>query len=764
MKFLSTRNADLRISGRQAIVKGISDDGGLFVPEYFPVFDIGENLDLSYTKMAQKILALYLTDFDKDDLLELIEKSYSTFEDEIVKIAYQKDYYLELYHGRTSAFKDFALCLLPNLLAYAKKSLGIKDKTLILTATSGDTGKAALEGFYNTEDIDILVLYPTEGVSDIQKLQMDSTDSLNSKVIAIEGNFDDAQSAVKKIFNDENIKADLKEKNTYLSSANSINIGRLLPQVVYYFYSYADLVNKNEIKCGDKVSFCIPTGNFGDILAGFYAKEMGLPVGKLIIASNDNNVLTDFFITGTYDANRELIKTISPSMDILVSSNLERLIFHKSSDKVVREKMEDLRNKGSFSFDGDFPEFMAGFANKKETEEAIKKVYEDEGYLIDPHTSVAKAVVDKLGLGKTMILSTASPYKFAASVLRALGENPSDDEFENIKTLYEKNGVKIPSEIRKLRGKKIIHKTKIKKDQIAKEVLKFAGRGKRIAVHATSANLGPGFDALGLALGLYNTCEFRPSNDKEIFEENLKENLIYQAYKYSFDFYKEKLVPVVFDLEADIPVSRGLGSSAACIVMGIMAAFDIMGRDFDKKEILKIATAIEGHPDNVAPAIFGGAVVSILEDDQFYLEKIAISDKFKFLALIPDFRLSTKKAREVLPDTYPKADAIFNISRVAMLVLALGSGDENNLKIALQDKIHQPYRFKLIPEIGKIEEIIRDSRTLAYYLSGAGSTIMLVLKADDDSSEKEIRENLGKLSKTYDLKALEIDKKGAFII
>lgn len=764
MKFLSTRNANLRISGRQAIVKGIADDGGLFVPEYFPVFDIGENLDLSYTKMAQKILSLYLTDFDSDDLLELIEKSYSTFEDEIVKIAYQKDYYLELYHGRTSAFKDFALCLLPNLLAYAKKSLGIKDKTLILTATSGDTGKAALEGFYNTDDIDILVLYPTEGVSDIQKLQMDSTDSLNSKVIAIEGNFDDAQSAVKKIFNDEDIKAELKEKNTYLSSANSINIGRLLPQVVYYFYAYADLVNKNAIKCGDKVSFCVPTGNFGDILAGFYAKEMGLPVGKLIIASNDNNVLTDFFTSGTYDANRELIKTISPSMDILVSSNLERLIFHKSSDQVVREKMEDLRNKGSFSFEGDFSEFLSGFANKKETEEAIKKVYEDEGYLIDPHTSVAKAVVDKLGLGKTMILSTASPYKFAASVLRALGENPSDDEFENIRTLYEKTGVKIPREIRKLKGKKIIHKTKIKKDKIAAEVLKFAGRSKRIAVPATSANLGPCFDALGLSLGLYNTCEFRPTNDKEIFEENLRGNLIYQAYKYAFDFYKEKPVPITFDLEADIPVSRGLGSSAACIVMGIMAAFDIMGRDFDKKEILKIATAIEGHPDNVAPAIFGGAVVSILEDDDVYLEKIGISDKFKFLALIPDFRLSTKEAREVLPETYLKADAVFNISRVAMLVLALESGDPANLKVALQDKIHQPYRFGLIPEIEKIEKIIEDSKALAYYLSGAGSTIMVVLEGEDQTSEKELREKIEKLENSYDLKALEIDKKGAFII
>lgn len=764
MKFLSTRDSKLRISGREAVVKGISDDGGLFVPEYFPKFDIGENLDLSYTKMAHKILSLYFTDFDSDELLKLIEKSYSSFEDEIVKIAYQKDYYLELYHGRTSAFKDFALCLLPNLLAYAKKSLGIKEKTLILTATSGDTGKAALEGFYNTEDIDILVLYPTEGVSDIQKLQMDSTGSLNSKVIAIEGNFDDAQRAVKEIFNDEKIKDQLKEKNTYLSSANSINIGRLLPQIVYYFYSYASLVNENAIKCGDKISFCVPTGNFGDILAGFYAKQMGLPVDKLIIASNDNNVLTEFFTTGTYNANRELIKTISPSMDILVSSNLERLIFHKSSDQVVREKMEDLRKKGSFDFNGDFSEFLAGFADKKETEKSIKKVYEDEGYLIDPHTSVAKAVVEKLGLGKTMILSTASPYKFAASVLRALGENPKDDEFENINTLYEKTGAKIPREIRKLKGKKIIHKTKIKKEQIAGEVLKFAGRGKRIVVPATSANMGPGFDALGLALGLYNTCEFVKSNDKDKFEQDLKENLIYQAYKYAFDFYGQKPVPITFDLEVDIPISRGLGSSAACIVIGILAAFDIMGRDFDKKEILKIATSLEGHPDNVAPAIFGGAVVSILEDEEVFLEKIAISDKFKFLALIPDFRLSTKEAREVLPETYQKKDAIFNISRVAMLVLALESGNEANLKIALQDKIHQPYRLGLIPEIEKIEQIISKSHALGYYLSGAGSTIMLVLKRDDEISEKEIREKLGKLSNVYELKALEIDKNGAFII
>lgn len=764
MKFLSTRNSNLKISGREAIVKGISDDGGLFVPESFPHFDIMDNLDLSYTDLAHKILSLYLTDFDKDDLLKIIEKSYASFEDEIAKVSYQKDFYLELYHGRTSAFKDFALCLLPNLLAYAKKSLGIKDRTLILTATSGDTGKAALEGFYNTEDIDILVLYPTEGVSSIQKAQMDTTASLNSKVISIDGNFDDAQSAVKKIFNDREIKEELKKENIYLSSANSINIGRLLPQIVYYFYSYADLVKNKKISEGEKISFCVPTGNFGDILAGYYAKEMGLPVDKLVIASNDNNVLTDFFTTGTYDANRDLVKTISPSMDILVSSNLERLIFHKSSDDLVREKMDDLRDKGLFEFKGDFSEFLCGFASEDETKKTIKKVFEEENYLIDPHTGVAKNIVDKLGLEKTVILSTASPYKFSSTVLEALGENLSDDEFENINILHEKTGVKIPSEIKKLKNKKILHKTKILKNEIEEEVLKFADRGKRISVPATSANLGPGFDVLGLALDLANTCEFKLTKDKNEFENNLKTNLIYKAYKYAFDFYNEEALPVDFDLDTNIPLSRGLGSSASCIVMGILAAFDVMKKDFDKKEILKIATKMEGHPDNVAPAIFGNAVASILKDDQVFVEKFEISNNFKFLAIIPDFKLPTKEARDALAETYSREDVVFNLSRLSMVILSLMSGHEDNLKVALDDRVHEPYRLKLIPEINEIEKIIDESEALGHYLSGAGSTIMLVLKNDDKTSEDEIKNKLNKLSHSYEVIGLDIDKKGAFLI
>ena len=763
MKFLSTRNSNLKISSRVAIINGIAEDGGLFIPESFPSFNIMENLDLSYTELAHKILSLYLTDFNSDDLLKIIEKSYESFEDGIAKVSYKKDFYLELYHGRTSAFKDFALCLLPNLLSYAKKSLGINEKTLILTATSGDTGKAALEGFYNTEDIDILVLYPTEGVSSIQKAQMDTTGSLNSKVISIDGNFDDAQTGVKKIFNDEEVKEKLKRQNINLSSANSINIGRLIPQIVYYFYAYADLVNNKKISVGEKISFCVPTGNFGDILAGYYAKEMGLPIDKLVIASNENNVLTEFFETGTYDANRELVKTISPSMDILISSNLERLLYHKSCDKVVREKMEDLKNEGVFEFDGDFDEFLCGYTTEEETKKTISKVFKEEGYLMDPHTGVAKNIVDKLGLQNTVILSTASPYKFSSSVLEALGEEVSHDEFENINLLHKITGVKIPSEIKKLMDKKIIHNTKISKDEIEREVLKFANRGKRISVPATSANLGPGFDALGLAVDLANTCEFKITERAENFEKNVKENLIYSSYEYVFDFYKEEVIPIEIDLCTNIPLSRGLGSSAACIVMGVFMAFSVMKRDFEKKEILKIATKIEGHPDNVTPAIYGGANVSILKDDVF-VERFEISNKFKFLAIIPEFELSTRDAREALPKEYCKEDVVFNISRVSMLILSLISGDDDNLKASLEDKIHEPYRYKLIPEIEEIEKIIKESNAIGHYLSGAGSTIMLILKSEDETTESEIRKKLECLSNSYKVMPIEIDKRGAFLI
>ncbi|WP_019138676.1 homoserine kinase, partial [Peptoniphilus timonensis] len=300
--------------------------------------------------------------------------------------------------------------------------------------------------------------------------------------------------------------------------------------------------------------------------------------------------------------------------------------------------------------------------------------------------------------------------------------------------------------------------------EIEEEVLKFASRGKRISVPASSANLGPGFDALGLALGLYNTCEFKKTSDKDLFEKNLKDNLIYKAYKYAFDFYEKEIIPVEFDVNTNIFLSRGLGSSAACIVMGIMAAFSVMDKEFDKKEILKIATEIEGHPDNVSPAIFGNASAAILKKQEVFVEKFEISNNFKFLAIIPDFKLPTKLAREALPQTYTKEDAVFNISRVSMLILSLISGNEENLKTALEDKIHEPYRLKLIPEIDEIEKIIADSPAIGHYLSGAGSTIMVILKSSDRKSEKLIKSKLEKLSASYKVMPVEIDKRGAFLI
>ena len=323
--------------------------------------------------------------------------------------------------------------------------------------------------------------------------------------------------------------------------------------------------------------------------------------------------------------------------------------------------------------------------------------------------------------------------------------------------------VRLPLKMNMIPLQKII-KEELNEDWSYEEVLKFASRGKRISVPATSANLGPGFDTLGLALKLYNTCEFKISEDKDEFEKNLRDNLIYKAYKYAFDFYKKDLVPAEFDLDTNIPLSRGLGSSAACIVMGIMAAFSVMGKEPHKKEILKIATEMEGHPDNVAPAIYADAVASIYKDGEVYVEKFEISNNFKFLALIPDFKLPTKMAREALPDSYTKEDAVFNISRVSMLILSLISGNEENLKTALEDKIHEPYRLKLIPEIDEIEKIIADSPVIGHYLSGAGSTIMIVLKADDMDSEKFIKNQIEKLSGSYELRELEIDKRGAFLI
>ncbi|HCU56384.1 MAG TPA: threonine synthase [Clostridiales bacterium] len=468
MKYISTRNASCRVSGSEAILMGISPEGGLFVPETFPQITLDEIKamgDMSYAERSALVMSRYLDEFSEQELLEIANRAYARFDDEdacpLTKI--EEDLYiLELWHGPTYAFKDVALTVLPQLISACRAKRGEKDKTLVLVATSGDTGKAALEGFKDVEGTEIMVFYPDEGVAHMQKLQMITTGGDNTYVAGIKGNFDDAQTAVKKIFTDQSVRDALKEGGYVMSSANSINWGRLLPQIAYYFSAYADLLSSNEITVGDKVNFAVPTGNFGDILAGYYAMRMGLPVNKLVCASNINNVLTDFFTTGEYDATREFHKTISPSMDILISSNLERLLFEYTGrdDKALCALMDSLKKTGKYQVDPTdlkrkLPFFEGGFADEDETMETIYNTFDEYGYVVDPHTAVAVAVYNDYYLtsGDTspaIVLSTANPYKFAQDVYEAVGENYVEDPFKAVKKLHFLTGMDVPEGIRDL--------------------------------------------------------------------------------------------------------------------------------------------------------------------------------------------------------------------------------------------------------------------------------------------------------------------------
>lgn len=490
MEYTSTRDKSIRISSTEAIVRGISEDGGLFVPLEIPkVEGISRWKDLSYKDLAYELMSLYFTDFEESTLKEMIEKAYDDkFESEEIaplkKIG--EDYFLELFHGPTLAFKDMALSILPLLLKEALKAQDIDKEVLILTATSGDTGKAALEGFADLEGTRIMVFYPIEGVSPIQKLQMTTQEGDNTSVAGIKGDFDDAQRGVKDIFNDRDLKKRLNDKGYILSSANSINIGRLIPQVVYYFYSYLDLLKSDQIKEGEEINISVPTGNFGNILAAFYAKEMGLPINKLLCASNENNILTDFFKTGIYDKRRDLALTTSPSMDILVSSNLERLLYHLNEDEeLIKEAMTNLSKEGIYEIqDIDVSDFYANFAREEEVLVEIERVYNRYNYLIDTHTAVASKVNTKYNYEykdyrKTVIVSTASPYKFPQTVARAIEINlEGKDDFAAIESLAGKTGVEVPVPIRGLKDKKIIHHTVIDKRDMKDLILDFLEIGE----------------------------------------------------------------------------------------------------------------------------------------------------------------------------------------------------------------------------------------------------------------------------------------------
>jgi len=490
--YKSTRSDQEAVPASVAILQGLSGDSGLFVPTRIPALntDIEKLSRMTYQEVAYTVMSKFLTDFTEEELKSCIDKAYdSKFDTEsiapIVKV--NSDYYLELFHGPTIAFKDMALSILPHLLTTSARKNRVTNDIVILTATSGDTGKAAMAGFADVPGTKIIVFYPKNGVSPIQEKQMITQKGKNTYVVGITGNFDDAQSAVKNMFNDWEMKAELQQAGYQFSSANSINIGRLIPQIVYYVYAYASLIKNGEITDGEKINVVVPTGNFGNILAAYYAKSMGLPIQKLICASNENKVLYDFFQTGHYDRNREFILTSSPSMDILISSNLERLIYAVTGCDADQNRtfMEELARSGSYSISEDMKaglkDFYGGYANEQESAAVIKKTYGDTGYVLDTHTAVAAAVCDKYkqetnDTAKTVIVSTASPYKFTRSVMHAIdSQNDNLSDFALVDELSRISNIPVPKAIEEIRTAPVLHDAVVEVCQMPAAVKKILG-------------------------------------------------------------------------------------------------------------------------------------------------------------------------------------------------------------------------------------------------------------------------------------------------
>lgn len=714
MKYYSTRDTNkIGIPASLAIVNGLAPDGGLYVPSEFPI--IKNYIGKPYQQLAFEILRAYLTDFSDEELKESIKLAYGQNDEFLpVRLNYQvpKTPMVELFHGRTAAFKDVALQLFPHLLRASLEKNGETRETVILTATSGDTGSAVLAGIANVPKIRAMVFFPANGVSNIQKLQMTTQQGTNLHVFGITGNFDDAQSAVKEVFADKKFQEQFADKYLF-TSANSINLGRLLPQIVYYFYSYSKLVENGNIKDGDKVNFVVPTGNFGNILAGYYASKMGLPINKLICAANANNVLCDFIKTGVYDKNRAFKTTLSPSMDILISSNLERFIYAISSAQTVIRAYTTLKNTGKFSIQTAFDIWDTDLATDAETLATIKLVYENENYIMDPHTAVAKCVYEKYKTrtgDKTysLILSTASPHKFPEAIEKAIGPVLK----------------KPPASLHNLGIKPVLHNAII--SDIKKAVCDTL---RTIKVPATSANLGCGFDSVGFAVNLYLEIEIvEPSAKWEILhdlgaeipkdETNL---IITTALGVAPDLAPHKL-----RMKSGIPLSGGLGSSSSAIVAGIELACVLGNKNLSMQEKLDIACATEGHPDNVAPAILGGLVIGTYHNNKLEYVKANMPD-VGIIAYVPDYRMSTAEMRNILPKvlSYTDAVAASGISNVMIASLMKGDMAKAGRLIEL-DMFHEPYREKLVPELSKIRKIARKAGAYATYLSGAGPTIISI--------------------------------------
>ena len=488
----STRTKGNPVKASQAILKGLSEDGGLFVPEKIPVLDrsLEELSHMSYGQVAYEVMKLYLTDFTEEELKNCIAKAYdSKFDTEVIAPLVEADgaYYLELFHGSTIAFKDMALSILPHLLTTSAKKNHVENEIVILTATSGDTGKAALAGFADVEGTRIVVFYPKNGVSPIQEKQMVTQKGKNTYVVGIHGNFDDAQTGVKQIFGDKELAAYMDEKGFQFSSANSINIGRLVPQIVFYVYAYVKLLEEGRVQDGEQINVVVPTGNFGNILAAFYAKQMGLPIAKLICASNENKVLYDFFASGTYDRNREFVLTSSPSMDILISSNLERLIYRIAGNDPAKnqEMMNALKSEGKYTITDEMKsqlsDFYGNYANEEETARTIHDLYDKTGYVIDTHTAVASCVYQKYKKDTgdtrvTVIASTASPYKFTRSVMNAIdGKYDNMGDFELVDKLSEISGTAVSNAIEEIRTAPVLHDHVCEKSEMKQTVMNFLG-------------------------------------------------------------------------------------------------------------------------------------------------------------------------------------------------------------------------------------------------------------------------------------------------
>ncbi len=488
----STRNKAEKATASEAILRGLAPDGGLYMPSSIPKLDksIKELSKMSYQEVAYEVMKLFFTDFTREELTGCIERAYDEkFDDPAIVPLREADgaVFMELFHGKTIAFKDMALSILPHLMTTAARKNGVTNDIVILTATSGDTGKAALAGFADVEGTKIVVFYPKDGVSEIQEKQMVTQTGDNTFVVGIRGNFDQAQTGVKQMFSDPELNEALRKAHFQFSSANSINIGRLVPQIVYYVASYAKLLKEEKIRDGEFVNYVVPTGNFGNILAAYFAKQLGVPVAKLICASNENKVLYDFFSTGIYDKNREFVLTSSPSMDILISSNLERLIYliAGENDEKNRSLMASLSNEGRYEITEEMKsklsDFYGGYASEEDTFATIRRIYEQDGYVIDTHTAVAAAVYDDYrrktkDTTKTLIASTASPYKFTRSVMKAIGkEDPSKSDLELVEDLQTISGVPTPGAIKEIVDAPVRHKTVCEVDEMPAQVRRFLG-------------------------------------------------------------------------------------------------------------------------------------------------------------------------------------------------------------------------------------------------------------------------------------------------